>query len=215
MTDPGDVCASFLDAARHAVAVIEQPEIGAAWDRPSSLPRMTVGDVAGHAFLVLRRVVKHVDEAVEPVAPEAPRRRGWAYPRVDTEADLDVDVHVMVRDDGHHVAEWGWADVVGACRDRVATLERWLPDGAPDHAMLGGVAVPFADYLASRVVELLVHADDLATSVGIDLPEPPTPAVDLALATLLRASRDAHGDFAVLRAFTRRERVPPGAPAVY
>lgn len=213
MTDPGDVCAPFLDAA-HAVAVIEQPEIGAAWDRPSSLPRMTVGDVAGPRSSCCGA---SSSTSTRPSNRSHPRRRaGAAGPtRADTEADLDVDVHVMVRDDGHHVAEWGWADVVGACRDRVATLERWLPDGAPDHAMLGGVAVPFADYLASRVVELLVHADDLATSVGIDLPEPPTPAVDLALATLLRASRDAHGDFAVLRAFTRRERVPPGAPAVY
>lgn len=203
---------AFLAAAHFVVDVIAWPEVGDAWDEPSALARMTVGDLAGHVFLVLRRVDKHLDA---PVAPDAPRGRGWSFPRVDTEADLDLEVHVGVRDDGHHVAEWGWSDVVAACTDRLATLERRLPGEAPPHVMLGPLAIPFADYLGSRIVEVLAHADDLAVSVGRDLPAPPTAAVDAALAYLLQAARDVHGDLAVLRAFTRRERVPPGAPAVY
>jgi hypothetical protein len=173
---------------------------------------MTVGDVAGHVFLVLRRVEQHLDE---PVAADAPLARGWSFPRVDGPEDLDLDVHVGVRADGRHVAEWGWPDVVAACRDRLATLEQRLPSDAPSHVMLGGRAVPFGDYLGSRVVELLVHADDLAVSVGIAPPEPPAAAIGVALAYLLDAARDVHGDLPVLRAFTRRERTPPGAPAVY
>jgi uncharacterized protein (TIGR03083 family) len=207
--------AAFSAAARYALGVVARPEIGAAWDQPSALARMTVGDVAGHVFLVLRRVDKHLDEArVQPVAGGVPLRRGWAYPRVDTEADLDLAVHTAVRHDGHHVAAWGWADVVAACRARIATLERRLPDEAPSHVMLGPLAVPFGGYLGSRVVELLVHADDLAVSVGLDLTPPPD-AVAVAVACLVDAARAVHGDTAVLRAFTRRERVPPGAPAVY
>ena len=203
---------AFLTAARFVVDVVAWPEVGDAWDQPSALARMTVGDLAGHVFLVLRRVDKHLDA---PVTPDAPRGRGWSFPRVDREADLDLEVHVGVRDDGHHVAEWGWADVVAACRDRLATLEQRLPTEAPPHVMLGPLAIPFGDYLGSRIVEVLVHADDLAVSVGRELPGPPPEAVDVALGYLVTAARDVHGDLAVLRAFTRRERVPPGAPAVY
>jgi len=203
---------AFLDAARFAVDVVAWPEVGDAWDQPSALARMTVGDLAGHVFLVLRRVDKHLDA---PVPSDAPRGRGWSFPRVDREADLDLAVHVGVRDDGQHVAAWGWADVVVAGRDRLATLERRLPSESPGHVMLGSLAIPFGDYLGSRIVEVLVHADDLAVSVGRELPVPPPEAVDVALGYLLTAARDVHGDLAVLRAFTRRERVPPGTPAVY
>ena len=73
----------------------------------------------------------------------------------------------------------------------------------------------FADYLRSRLVEVLVHTDDLATSVGIDAGPPPPSAVDVALAFLLEAARRDHGDLAVLRAFTRCERVAPWIPSVY
>jgi hypothetical protein len=203
---------AFLAAAGFAVAVVDDPAVGAAWNAPSALARMTVGDVAGHVFLVLRRVDRHLDE---PVTADAPVARGWSFPRVDAPEDLDLDVHVDVRADGRHVAQWGWGDVAAACRDRVAKLAQRLPSETPSHVMLGGRAVPFAGYLGSRIVELLVHADDLACSVGIDLPVPPAAAVDVALAYLMEAARDAHGDLGVLRSLTRRERTPPGAPAVF
>jgi hypothetical protein len=203
---------AFLAAARFVVDVVAWPEVGDAWGRPSALARMTVGDLAGHVFLVLRRVDKHLDATV---APDAPRDRGWSFPRVDREADLDLVVHVGVRGAGQHVAAWGSADVVAACRDRLVTLEQRLPAEAPPHVMLGPLAIPFGDYLGSRIVEVLVHADDLAVSVGRELPAPPPEAVDVALGYLLTAARDVHGDLAMLRAFTRRERVPPGTPAVY
>ena len=220
MDEPAAVDA-FLDAARFAVDVVAWPEVGDAWDQPSALARMTVGDLAGHVFLVLRRVDKHLDAPVPSDAPrgrgasDAPRGRGWSFPRVDREADLDLAVHVGVRDDGQHVAGWGPPDVVAACRDRLATLERRLPSESPSNVMLGSLAIPFGDYLGSRIVEVLVHADDLAVSVGRELPAPPPEAVDLALGYLLTAARDVHGNLAVLRSFTRRERVPPGTPAVY
>jgi hypothetical protein len=80
---------------------------------------------------------------------------------------------------------------------------------------LGDHTIDFEEYLASRVVEVLVHTDDLMASIDAAPGHPPTEAVDAALTYLLKAARRVHGDHAVLLAFTRRERVPPGAPHLY
>jgi hypothetical protein len=62
------------------------------------------------------------------------------------------------------------------------------------------------EYLRTRVVELVVHADDLATSLGVEL-APPRPATcSVAIDVLVGVARIRHGDLAVLRALTRRER---------
>jgi hypothetical protein len=66
------------------------------------------------------------------------------------------------------------------------------------------------DYVATRLVEAVVHGDDLAASLG---PEPP-PFSDEAtafVAELLWASlRRRAGDAALLRALARSERAAPG-----
>jgi hypothetical protein len=192
--------------------VLGDSAVGAAWSEPSALARMTVGDVAGHMFLVVRRVDKHLDE--EP-RPSRSGRRGMAFPKVDGPDDLDREVHAQVRLDGHHVAGWGWPDVRDAYDARVAKLRLRLPEDAPPEVLLGDHAVEFGDYLASRVVELLVHMDDLAVSTGLGSRSPPADVMDVALGYLLDAARRVHGDQTVLRTFTRRERVPDGAPSIY
>jgi hypothetical protein len=70
----------------------------------------------------------------------------------------------------------------------------------------GDQIMNFDDYLLTRIVELLVHTDDLAVSVGFEQPALPGPALSLALPYLLEVTRARSGDLAVLRAFSRRER---------
>ncbi len=62
------------------------------------------------------------------------------------------------------------------------------------------------DFLLSRTMELLVHIDDLAVSIGVPTPQPARPDATLALLTTLAAQR--HGATALLRALTRTERAP-------
>jgi hypothetical protein len=203
---------AFFAAADCAGEVLCDSAVGAAWSEPSAVARMTVGELAGHLFLVVRRVDKHLDEETRP---SGPGRRGMTFPRVDEPDDLDREVHAQVRRDGHHVASWGWPDVRDAYEARVAKLRRRLPVDAPPEVLLGDHAVEFGDYLASRVVELLVHVDDLAVSTRISPRSPPADVMDAALGYLLDAARRVHGDQTVLRSFTRRERVPDGAPSIY
>ncbi len=62
-----------------------------------------------------------------------------------------------------------------------------------------------ADYLHTRIVELLVHTDDLATSVDVRA-VPPRDAATAAFLVFIELARSRFGDVAVLRAFARRER---------
>ena len=54
--------------------------------------------------------------------------------------------------------------------------------------------------------ELVVHADDLAVSVGATAPAVSEAAAVAAIDALVTTARAAHGDIAVLRALARRER---------
>jgi hypothetical protein len=62
------------------------------------------------------------------------------------------------------------------------------------------------DWVANRAIEMLVHADDLAVSAGLDPLVLPADAAALAIHGLVDISRHREGDLAVLRALSRRER---------
>lgn len=61
------------------------------------------------------------------------------------------------------------------------------------------------EYLQTRCVELAVHIEDLALSVGADV-RAPEAAVAVAAELLFAAARQRHGDGEVLHALARRER---------
>jgi hypothetical protein len=62
------------------------------------------------------------------------------------------------------------------------------------------------EFLATRVVEVMVHADEIAASVALPSPSFPSESGDAVIARLVGVCRRRRGDTAVIRAFTRRER---------
>ncbi|OAA23643.1 Mycothiol maleylpyruvate isomerase N-terminal domain-containing protein [Frankia sp. EI5c] len=64
------------------------------------------------------------------------------------------------------------------------------------------------DFLVTRILEIAVHSDDLAASVGIPTPELPTEATEIVLGLLTRLAAHRHGPTAVLRTLSRAERAP-------
>jgi hypothetical protein len=57
-------------------------------------------------------------------------------------------------------------------------------------------------------MEFVVHSDDLAVSVGIEPPTLPEAVLGPVLALLVGVSLQRHGQAAVVRALSRRERAP-------
>jgi hypothetical protein len=204
----------FLEAARGAGAVISSPIVAAAWDSPSALAQMTVGSVAGHLLLIVRRVAQHLDEDQPPVETvRSPETFTWL--RVGEAEDLGRAEHRVVRADGDRVALWGWDAVRRSYADRVEKLAGRLEAHRPRAVRVGDTAMDFEFYLVTRIVELLVHTDDMAVSVGMSPPALSTDAMTLALPVLVDAARSIHGDHAVLRSLSRRERADGPEPSVF
>lgn len=62
------------------------------------------------------------------------------------------------------------------------------------------------DFLTSRLLEILVHSDDLAVSIGAPAPVWDTAVSESVVVLLARLSLRRHGSTALLRALSRGER---------
>jgi hypothetical protein len=71
-----------------------------------------------------------------------------------------------------------------------------------------GWSLRLDDFLTTRLMEIAVHSDDLAVSVGVPAPELPLAALDPVVVLLSRLALRRHGQAALLRALSRAERAP-------
>lgn len=69
-------------------------------------------------------------------------------------------------------------------------------------AVLAGKVMRLGDYLASRIVEQVVHLDDLGRSVGVDWPAP-EPSVAVTVAVAIDIGMHRHGGAALVRGLYR------------
>ena len=76
-----------------------------------------------------------------------------------------------------------------------------------------GWSLSSADFVLTRTMEVLVHSDDLAASIGVETPRFPDEAADAVLALLASVAAERHGQVAVLRALSRPQRSTGPVPA--
>ncbi len=74
-------------------------------------------------------------------------------------------------------------------------------------------SLSWEDFLVTRMMEITVHSDDLAVSVGIDPPELPGAVLEPVLSLLVGVATLRHGQAAVVRALSRAERAPASIAA--
>ncbi len=65
------------------------------------------------------------------------------------------------------------------------------------------------DFLLTRMLEIVVHSDDLALSVGVGTPEFPVGVFAPVRDLLVRLAVERHGQSAVISALSRSERTQP------
>jgi uncharacterized protein (TIGR03083 family) len=199
------VIEAYLSAAGTVAELLRSRALAATWSSPSALAEFRVSGLAGH----LGRGVFTVEKYPAAPLPDGPATT------FDAAGYFDAVTAVAGPDDDRQIRERGEQDA-GAGPDDLAArydaaldrLRAVLPGLPPDRPvpMVGGRVLPLSECLLTRLVELLVHADDLAVSIGVTPPEFAAEPADLVVSVLARAARRRHGTAAVLRALARRER---------
>ena len=140
------------------------------------------------------------------------RRAAWR------ESTDPVDpVNARVRDGGEHLAADGQPALVqrtGSAAGEVAGALAAEPADRVVRVPWTGVTLTLDDFLLTRLVEFIVHTDDLAASVGIPTPPADPVAHRAVLDLLLALSVERHGPTALLRALSRTERAPATVSAL-
>jgi hypothetical protein len=205
--------AAYLDAASAAAALIASPQVTARWDEPSALPEMTVSTLAGHLARQITLIPAQLSRN-DPIPGDAELITVMDhYARVEwIDAPLDDQVNVSIRQDGTDEAAAGPAALAQRTADAVTELRTILSEqdeNRPYYLPWTGWALPLKDFLTTRLLEIVIHVDDLAVSVDLEQPPPlPPEATDTIIALLARLAARRHGTAAVLRAFSRKERAP-------
>jgi hypothetical protein len=194
-------------AGTRAGAVLQDPSVARRWDDASVLPGLTVGGVAGHLLGVVRATERRLELPRSVGASVVDPAVGYAVIRLDGLGQLDEPQFAVVREGAARLGARGWVAVAEAYDQALTRLVARLHGEDP------GRLVPLPDaasattvraYTTTRLVELVVHADDLAESVGAPVAPPTADASDAVIEFLVRATRHRVGDAEVVRALAGR-----------
>lgn len=205
MSSMDDAFPAFLDAAATAVRLLERPELAGHWAEASVLPEFSVAGLAGHLFRGMSTVGRYLDE---PEPSGAGISAASYFDTVIRSADISDPANQAIRARGAEAAAGGPAALASDARATLERLTSRLASEGPGRRVrvAGGLVLTLDEYLRTRVVELVVHADDLAASVGVELVPPQAATTAVAIDVLVGVARIRHRDMAVLRALARRER---------
>jgi hypothetical protein len=200
---------AYLETAAQAATLLDAPEVGASWATPSALAQWSVGGLAGHlAYQVfsVSPALEGPDSEQEPIPVlEHYARAAWI------DAPLDGEINSGIRAKSEDISSEGVRGLRERVRASLGEQRTGLAQVQGDRVVFmpqTGWALSLDDFLLTRMVELVVHMDDLAVSVGLNAPELPGPALDPVVALLSRLAVRRHGQAALLRALTRAERAP-------
>jgi Mycothiol maleylpyruvate isomerase N-terminal domain len=202
---------AFVQAADAAAALLRDPAVAASWDSASALREFSVAGLAGH---LARQVLAVPRVLAQPVPADEPTSLADHYARVSwIDATLNHEANAEIRRGGEdEAAAAGGAAALaastGAAVDELRAILPAEPAGRLVRPSWVSWTLTLDDFLITRMMEIAVHSDDLAVSVGLAAPPLP-PAVLIPVLDLLTGlAARRHGATAVLRALSRSERAP-------
>jgi hypothetical protein len=211
------VVESWLVAAQSAVTLLAEPAVGDAWDRDSALAGMSVGALAAHLAVQVAGVRdtilardRHSHETPVPLLEHYHRSR-WVQAGPDDRSNLSV------RETAAAAARAGHGSVLDgaqAALDEAAQLLAEEVEPAVVRLPHWEWSLTFEDYLVTRMVEITVHSDDLAVSLGEEPPLLPASVLEPVLSLLVGVAVLRHGQAPVVRALARAERAPASIAAL-
>lgn len=204
---------TFLETVTAIRPLVASSEVAERWTEESALPGFSVGGLAGH----LIRAALTVDTYLDRPEPEDGKPVSVAAYYANLDPDVSSPFHAGIRQRGEELAAGGQGALVEKLDRLITRLSERLTTEPPQRLMsvAGDRPMRLDEYLITRIVELVVHADDLAVSVGRETDMLSPSALNLTIAALVDVARYRHGDLAVVRALSRRERDTSAALRVF
>ncbi|WP_043346956.1 maleylpyruvate isomerase N-terminal domain-containing protein [Beutenbergia cavernae] len=197
---------AVVRAAEQAVDLARHDAVVAAWGTESALPGMTVGGLARH-------LVSQPECAVEflglPVPAGAERVPLSVYAGLLDwlDAPVDAEENTSIRDDFNEMAGEGYEASIAVGDAACAALPEAIRAAGPaTFVPWQGCALATDDFLLVRLLEIVVHTDDLATSLGLPTPRFEPAVLEPVLGLLAVLAQRRHGQDAVVRTLARAER---------
>ncbi len=181
-------------------------EVADAWDRESALAGMTVGGLARHLVSQPECAVEFLSTTGPPDAPLL--TLVGHYERVDwLHAPVDAPPNTSIRDDFNQMGSSGHTESVEVLARSCEQLGAALHAAGPTtYVPWQDCTLPTDDFLVVRLMEIVVHADDLAFSVGVAAPAFGPDVLEPVLALLAALAARRRGQGPVLRTLSRHER---------
>ncbi|HEU4490791.1 MAG TPA: maleylpyruvate isomerase N-terminal domain-containing protein [Jiangellales bacterium] len=199
--------AAFMAAVQESWELASAPQVREAWQQESACAGMTVGGLTHHLLGQARSASQLLDAPPgedQPIALlEHYSRAAWVQP--------EAEVNASIRDSDNAAAEQGADAVLGEAQAAIETLPGLLArprDPDTVHIPWQGWSLTTPDFLTTRMMEMVVHGDDLAASVGLPTPTYPDDVVGPVLALLTAVAVRRHGQTALVRALARPQRAP-------
>ena len=207
--------AAVLHAAELVHQLVARPEVAAAWTRESSCAGMTVGGLTRHLVGQSAYVAGLVAAAPDDAKDAEVSTLLGHYAAADWMREgLDHESNRFVRERSDDQAAEGHEAAVAIQAKAVSELGQVLADPpAATFIPWQGWWMPTDDFLVTRLMEMVVHSDDLADSVGVPAPEFGEAVLEPVLGLLSALAVARHGQDAVVRALTRPQRAPASISA--
>lgn len=203
-----DLRAAFVAATDHVAAIVSRDDVAAAWHEQSALAEWEVGGLVAHLASQPSTAVALL--RAHPIGNPIPLEEHYAR-SAWVDASLDDEINVSIRETSDARAVAGpdpvLADVIEA-REVLPDVLAAQPDGRAVLIPWAGWSLSLDDFLTGRLMEIVVHGEDVAASVGFTSPALPREVLDPVLALLTRLAVTRHGQGAVVSALTRAERAP-------
>jgi hypothetical protein len=202
-----DIRTLFCEAVDATTQLVAEPALKDRFEEASALAEFSIRGLAGHLRRAMTSVEGYLDQAAPPASDviSAPEYYATVIPE---DRDLDSDFNRAIRQRGLEAATGTAHDFVLEWAGTATRLSGRLEQEPEDRLVqvYGGLVMTLDEYLVTRLIELVVHADDLAASLQTAPPALPPEATGLVIDTLVSVARIRHGDVATVRALTRRER---------
>jgi len=202
--------AAVIGATDLVAQLLDRREVAASWTLESSCAGMSVGGLARHlasqpvnAAALLRHELPEAATAETVAVLEHYARASWL------QEDSDGATNRSIRAEADREAAEGPDAARALVSQARADLEAVLADAPPTtYVPWQGWKLATDDFLVTRLMEMVVHADDLASSVQLPTPTFESDVLDPVFRLLTALAVRRHGQDAVVRTLTRPQRAP-------